>query len=98
MPPFQALIEELTGLFSTSKVAKRMSTMEEWTVLAGILMTRNKTHDSLQERGSSWQWICAASGTSCLNPSHLSTTHSDARFYKIHDSHAEVLVRRTFIL
>ena len=62
------------------------NTISQWTVFSALYVSVN----------GSWRQLCCATGTSCLNMSQL-TTDQD-KFYKIHDSHAEILVRRALIL
>ncbi len=55
----------------------------EWTILASIL---SETSDS------NFKVLCLATGTKCLSEKELSVDGTS-----IHDSHAEILVRRCFI-
>jgi hypothetical protein len=91
-------IEGLIAHFLSFRPERYFEDAREWTVLAGMFVHvgRGDFIECADDESSSWKLVCAASGTNCLNPSQLSTI--EERFFKVHDAHAEVLVRRSFLL
>ena len=96
----ECIEKDLSAFEKTHLKNKVKNNTTQWTVFAGIYVRIFRPEEnpaSLSTKSScGWRSLCTATGTSCLNPSQLNTTN-DEHFYKLHDSHAEVLVRRAFI-
>lgn len=63
------------------------STAKNWTIVAAIVI-RNEIENEEKI-------ICIGSGNKCLNPVELNS--NILQYTLLHDSHAEILARRTFI-
>ncbi|EFN89341.1 tRNA-specific adenosine deaminase 1 [Harpegnathos saltator] len=76
-------IDKYNSLKKTGK-----PTINEWTVLCGII---------LKDASGSLHLVALATGTKCLGESELTNSPQEERGSRLSDSHAEVLTRRAFI-
>ncbi|KAJ3021883.1 tRNA-specific adenosine deaminase 1 [Thoreauomyces humboldtii] len=85
----EAVIRQFARLPKQGKPVVRNGSRPEWTILAGIV---KRTEQVGSSEKATLECVALGSGLKCLNPSQLPEDGG-----AVHDSHAEVICRRSFM-